>query len=157
MTIFYCFRFETHANWRARAPYLYFSEQSGLIITPGTGFHFRRPLRLAGLRWRYSNPLPHGVGLVYLMVASLYSLDTERIENITSNYILYCCASLLLRMCVSRLLTKQWLSSSVFMSQYTFVLIISLPLNSCTSKMCLRLHCQSGIYSMTENIFSNPE
>jgi hypothetical protein len=28
---------------------------------PGTGFPFRRHLRLAGLRWRYSNPPPHGV------------------------------------------------------------------------------------------------
>jgi hypothetical protein len=31
------------------------------VIPPGTGFPFRRLLRLAGLRWRYSNPPPHGV------------------------------------------------------------------------------------------------
>jgi hypothetical protein len=30
-------------------------EQGGLIIPPGIGFSFRRLLRLAGLRWRYSN------------------------------------------------------------------------------------------------------
>jgi hypothetical protein len=35
-------------------------EQGGPVIPPGTGFPFRRLLRLAGLRWRYSNPAPHG-------------------------------------------------------------------------------------------------
>jgi hypothetical protein len=34
-------------------------EQSDPVIPPGTGFPFRRLLRLAGLRWRYSNPPPH--------------------------------------------------------------------------------------------------
>jgi hypothetical protein len=28
-------------------------------MPPGTGFPFRRFLRLAELRWRYSNPPPH--------------------------------------------------------------------------------------------------
>jgi hypothetical protein len=36
-------------------------EQGGPVIPPGTGFPFCRFLRLAGLRWRYSNPPPHGV------------------------------------------------------------------------------------------------
>jgi hypothetical protein len=35
-------------------------EQGSPIMPPGTGFPFRRLLRLAGLRWRYSNPSPHG-------------------------------------------------------------------------------------------------
>jgi hypothetical protein len=35
-------------------------EQGGPVIPPGTGFPLRRLLRLAGLRWRYSNPPPHG-------------------------------------------------------------------------------------------------
>jgi hypothetical protein len=30
------------------------------VISPGTGFLFHRPLQLAGLRWRYSNPPPYG-------------------------------------------------------------------------------------------------
>jgi hypothetical protein len=30
------------------------------VIPPGTGFPFCRLLRLAGLRWRYSNAPPHG-------------------------------------------------------------------------------------------------
>jgi hypothetical protein len=35
-------------------------EQGGPVIPAGTGFTFRRLLRLAGLRWRYSNPSPDG-------------------------------------------------------------------------------------------------
>jgi hypothetical protein len=37
-------------------------EQGGPGTPPGTGYPFSRLLRLAGLRWRYSNPPPHGVG-----------------------------------------------------------------------------------------------
>jgi hypothetical protein len=33
-------------------------EQGGPVIPPGTGFPFRRLLRLAVLRWRYSTPPP---------------------------------------------------------------------------------------------------
>jgi hypothetical protein len=39
--------------------------QGGPVIPPGTGFPFRRLLRLAGLRWRYSAPPPHGPTLCY--------------------------------------------------------------------------------------------
>jgi hypothetical protein len=35
-------------------------EQGGPVMPPGTGFPFRRLLRLAGLRWRYSTPPQHG-------------------------------------------------------------------------------------------------
>jgi hypothetical protein len=35
-------------------------EQGGPVITPGTAFPFRRLLRFAGLRWKYSNPPPRG-------------------------------------------------------------------------------------------------
>jgi hypothetical protein len=35
-------------------------EQDDPVIPPGTGFHFRRLLRLAGLRRRYSTPPPLG-------------------------------------------------------------------------------------------------
>jgi hypothetical protein len=31
----------------------------GPALSPDTGFPFRRLVRLAGLRWRYSNPSPH--------------------------------------------------------------------------------------------------
>jgi hypothetical protein len=33
-------------------------KQGGPVTPPGTGFPFRHLLRLAGLRWRYSNPPP---------------------------------------------------------------------------------------------------
>jgi hypothetical protein len=61
MTTFYCLRIETPLTWRARPPYLYPKEGSGSVIPPDTGFPFRRLLRLAGLRWRYSTPPPHGM------------------------------------------------------------------------------------------------
>jgi hypothetical protein len=35
-------------------------EQAGPVIHPGTRFPFRRLLRLAGPRWRYSSPPPRG-------------------------------------------------------------------------------------------------
>jgi hypothetical protein len=42
-------------------PRIYISQEQGCpIIPPGTGFNFRRLLRLAGLRWRYSNQPPRG-------------------------------------------------------------------------------------------------
>jgi hypothetical protein len=42
-------------------PHIYIlQEHGGPVIPPGTGFPFRRLLRLAGLRRRYTNPPPHG-------------------------------------------------------------------------------------------------
>jgi hypothetical protein len=59
MTIPHCLRFETPPTWRFRSPYIYIpQEQGGPVIAPGTGFPFRRLLRLAVLRWRYWNPPP---------------------------------------------------------------------------------------------------
>jgi hypothetical protein len=44
-----------------QGPRIYIPQGHGRpVIPPGTGFPFRRPLRLAGLRWRYLNPPPHG-------------------------------------------------------------------------------------------------
>jgi hypothetical protein len=51
-------------NMEGQVPILYHQELGGPIITPGTAFPFRRLLRLAGLRWRYSTPPPHGVLIV---------------------------------------------------------------------------------------------
>jgi hypothetical protein len=56
-TILYCLSSETPPTWRARFPYLYPQEQGGPVIPPGTGLPLRL-LRLAGLRWGYSNPPP---------------------------------------------------------------------------------------------------
>jgi hypothetical protein len=42
-------------------PRIYIPQEEGvLVIPPGTGLPSCRLLRLAGLRWRYSNPPPHG-------------------------------------------------------------------------------------------------
>jgi hypothetical protein len=42
-------------------PRIYIPQEEGTpVITPDTGFPFCRLLRLAGMRWRYSNPPPHG-------------------------------------------------------------------------------------------------
>jgi hypothetical protein len=35
-------------------------EEGSTVIPSDTGFPILRFLRLAGLRWRYSNPAPHG-------------------------------------------------------------------------------------------------
>jgi hypothetical protein len=51
-------------------------EQGGKVIPPGTGFPFRRPLRLAELLWRYSNPPPHGVN--YQLFWELRSVAAAR-------------------------------------------------------------------------------
>jgi hypothetical protein len=67
-TIFYCLRFEIPPTWIARSPYLYPQEQGGPVISPGTGFPFRRLLRLAGLRWKYSNPPPWGGICIYIYI-----------------------------------------------------------------------------------------
>jgi hypothetical protein len=43
-------------------PRVYISQEQGsLVIPPGTGLPFRRLLRLAWFRWRYSTPPPHRI------------------------------------------------------------------------------------------------
>jgi hypothetical protein len=55
-------------------------EQSGPVIPPGTRFPFRPLLRLAELRWRYSNPPPYRIS----HLTSLYSPGTDHTENVSS-------------------------------------------------------------------------
>jgi hypothetical protein len=44
-----------------RGPRIYIPQKKGSpVIPPGTGFPFRRTLRLAGQRWRCTNLPPHG-------------------------------------------------------------------------------------------------
>jgi hypothetical protein len=43
-------------------------KQGNPDIPPGTGFSFRSLLRLAGLRWRYSIPSPHGKRSIQLVI-----------------------------------------------------------------------------------------
>jgi hypothetical protein len=54
--------------------------EGGRDIPRGTGFPFRRLLRLAGLRWRYFNPPPNLKGTLYneqLMLINLRYLTTS--------------------------------------------------------------------------------
>jgi hypothetical protein len=42
-------------------PRIYIPQQQGCpVVPPGTGFPFRRFVRLTGLQWRHSIPPPHG-------------------------------------------------------------------------------------------------
>jgi hypothetical protein len=67
-------------------------EQGGPVVPPGTEFPFRRLLRLAGLRWRYQTPPPHGSE----PSSKLFPLITPR-HGPTENT-----ALLLLRACMLR-------------------------------------------------------
>jgi hypothetical protein len=51
---------ETPPTWRVKSPYLYPPGTGWPSYTPSTEFPFCRLLQLAGLRWRDSNPPPHG-------------------------------------------------------------------------------------------------
>jgi hypothetical protein len=68
-------------NLEGSGPRIYIpQEEGGPVIPPGTGLPFRRLLRLARLRWRYSNrSLCRLVQLV-----SLYSLGADVTENTVS-------------------------------------------------------------------------
>jgi hypothetical protein len=55
---YFTFSSETPPTWKARFPIYIPQEQGGPVIPPGTGFPLGRLLRLAGLRWMYSNPPP---------------------------------------------------------------------------------------------------
>jgi hypothetical protein len=65
-------------------------QEGGPVIPSDTGFTFRRLLRLAGLRWRYSTPPPHEI--IHLSFSlflpnwltadwSNLHLGTDRVEN----------------------------------------------------------------------------
>jgi hypothetical protein len=56
---------ETYPIWRAGSHIYISQDQGGPVIPPGTGYPLRCLLRLARLRWRYSNPPPHGILIVW--------------------------------------------------------------------------------------------
>jgi hypothetical protein len=58
MTIFYCLRFQTPPTG-GQVP-VFVSPRDRVAQLYPTGFPFRHFLRFAELRWRYSNPPPHG-------------------------------------------------------------------------------------------------
>jgi hypothetical protein len=57
-------------------------EQGGPLIYPGTGFPFRRLLRLAGTRWRYSNPPPReDLMFCFILEDAFYTLTVLKAPN----------------------------------------------------------------------------
>jgi hypothetical protein len=81
MTMFYCLSFKTAQTWKAMSPFYMASETGCPVINPGSGFHFRRLLGLAGLRWMYWNPPPNGKTASASLGSSLYSLKEDPTEN----------------------------------------------------------------------------
>jgi hypothetical protein len=78
--------------------------QDGPGIPPGTGFPFRRLLRLAGLRWKYSTPPPHGRSshrtsertyiehrLHHLFYCLVTSRRTRKLRVLHRKAVTYCC------------------------------------------------------------------
>jgi hypothetical protein len=61
VTTFSCLKFETPPTWKARSLYFYPTGIGWPSYTPGTGFPFRRLLRLIILRWKYSTPPHHDI------------------------------------------------------------------------------------------------
>jgi hypothetical protein len=61
--------------------------RDNILLSQIRDFPFRRLLRVAGLRWRYSTPPPHGRFSVSRInyVSSLYNCGANRIQIITSN------------------------------------------------------------------------
>jgi hypothetical protein len=71
-------------------PRIYIPQEQGCPVTsPGTGFPFRRLLRLAELRWRYSTPPPHGMGIHRATVSLLIRCGWHRKHHV--QHFLYCC------------------------------------------------------------------
>jgi hypothetical protein len=88
-------------------------EQGCPVIPPGTGFTFRRLLRLTRLWSRYSNPPPYGYSV------SVYSLWADPTKNTASNrsYIV-ARAYPLPRRCVYRVIAQQQPSLLVLLFRF---------------------------------------
>jgi hypothetical protein len=68
------------------SPRIYIPQGQGCPdIPPGTGFPFHWLLRLAGLRWRYSIPPPHGIA--YVFIAAVTFLPSRYLAAIRGMYI----------------------------------------------------------------------
>jgi hypothetical protein len=66
--------FETFPTWRVSSPYLYPPGTGWPSYTPEHWVTFCRLLRIAGLRWGYSNPPPHWLCIVIIAVRFCWSL-----------------------------------------------------------------------------------
>jgi hypothetical protein len=86
-------------------------EQDDPVITSDTGFPLRRLVRLAGLRWNYSNPLPHALMGASRMALVIQPQDGQcRRHRTQQSHLLLCEYPLSLGRAYESLL--EWLSLS---------------------------------------------
>jgi hypothetical protein len=72
-------------NLEDQVPRIYIPrEHGGPVISPGTGFPSRRLLRLAGRRWGYSTPPPHGINTVSLCNL-LFEITVSTMRHVLCN------------------------------------------------------------------------
>jgi hypothetical protein len=128
-TIFYFPNFWGSPNLEGQAPIYVPQEQGGPVFPSGTGFPFRRLLRLAELHWIYSNPPPHDSILVLLITSTRTAQKTQ----LPKSYIfasMNVCSHFLAIVVVYRDVTSQrLLYSCLFQCCYlaTFLYALLLP------------------------------
>jgi hypothetical protein len=113
-------------NLESQIPYLYPPEQGGPIIYPGTGYPFRRLLRLAGLRWILEPASTREV------ITSNYETTLGLIGSTTSKNVLDCCGGscLAIGQVFLKCLPNCCLATDILnMSQYFFPLWLYSPLD----------------------------
>jgi hypothetical protein len=92
-----------------------------ILLSKIRNFPFRRLLRLAGSRWRYSNPRPHGYKLNSHFCILLYHLGTDHIENTFFSVVEWrMCWSVFSRLLPSNGLIKSITICSRFMHNFRF-------------------------------------
>jgi hypothetical protein len=100
----------------ARALFLWFESlgtRDHILLSQIWDFPFRRLLRLAKSRWKYSIPPPHGT---HSTVLYLYNFDTDRIENTASNIsFIVACVSSAAETCLS---SRYQATDNVIVTQY---------------------------------------
>jgi hypothetical protein len=79
-----------------------------ILLSQIRDFPLRHLLRLAGLRWRYSNPPPHRSDLARRGL-SLYRRGTDHIENAVYSY---CCRGMLPLSCLANSLGANYIENT---------------------------------------------
>jgi hypothetical protein len=92
-------------------------EQGGPVITPGTGFPFRRLLRLGGVRWMYSTQTLHAI-LIHCSNYLAYNISARTAYKTS---FLCCCFQLLL--CKHASLRSRYLVISV--ESFAYVAVVA--------------------------------
>jgi hypothetical protein len=97
-----CLRIETPPTWMPGSFISIPQEQCGPVTPPGSGFPFRRLLRFAGLRWRYSTPIPLGDRDSRQPGPSFYSFGADHTENIAPKVPVVSCLFVAAEKCLPR-------------------------------------------------------